>query len=126
MKRFWIGITVLALLLGAGFLSSFLLERHHEPIRKALQEATEAALEGNVAQAAKLTENAERQWEHCRKWTEALVEHGILEEVECLLAEARVYIRRGDAQGLAGTCARLENLIEAIAESHHTSWQNVL
>ena len=126
MKRLWIGITVLAVLLGSGLLAGFFLERHHGPICQALEEASRLALDGDLDKAEELTKNAQGQWENCLKWTSALVEHGILEEAEYLFAEAEVFCQSGDAQKLAATCARLSKLIEAIAQSHHTSWQNVL
>ena len=126
MKRFWIGITVLSLLLFAGLGIAFFLERYHRPICLTLERAAAAALDGNLGKAEELTKDAQRQWDDRRKWTATLVEHGILEEAECLFAEAQVYAQAGNTQALAATCARLAELIDAIAQSHHTSWQNVL
>lgn len=126
MKRFWIGLTVLSLLLLWGIGASFFLERHHSAIQFTVYLAAEAALKDDMPQAGKQLEEAQRQWDQCRCWTAALVEHGILEEVDALMAEANIYLQTGDSRSLARTCARLAILLNAIAQSHHFSWQNVL
>jgi thioredoxin-like negative regulator of GroEL len=126
MKRFWIGITVLTLLLILGIFSTVLLSRSHLPIRDTLEQAAVAALAGDLGQADQLLKKAKVQWDRNRLWTAALVEHGVLEEAECLFAEAEVYAKAENRQALAAACARLAQIMDTIAQSHQTSWQNVL
>ena len=126
MKRFWIGITVLTLLLILGIFSTVLLSRSHLPIRGTLEQAVAAALAGDLGQADQLLKKAKVQWDRNRLWAAALVEHGVLEEAECLFAEADVYVKAANRQALAAACARLAQIMDTIAQSHQTSWQNVL
>ena len=126
MKRFWIGITVLTLLLILGIFSTVLLSRSHRPIRDTLEQAAVAALAGDLGQADHLLKKAKVQWDRNRLWAAALVEHGVLEEAECLFAEAEVYANAANRQALAAACARLAQIMDTIAQSHQTSWQNVL
>jgi thioredoxin-like negative regulator of GroEL len=126
MKRFWIGITVLTLLLILGIFSTVLLSRSHLPIRDTLEQAAVAALAGDLGQADQLLKKAKVQWDRNRLWAAALVEHGVLEEAECLFAEAEVYAKAANRQALAAACARLAQIMDTIAQSHQTSWQNVL
>lgn len=126
MKRLWIGIIVLSLLLATGLGAAYLLDRSVSPIRETLTQAVSAALSERADQANDLISQAETQWVRSRKWTTILVEQDILEEAAFLFAEAKIYGLTGEHPQLAATCARLAELMDAIAQSHQTIWQNVL
>ena len=126
MKRFWIGIGVLAALLIAGWITTTAIERCHAPISQALEQACQAALEGNWAQAVAYSEEAEQKWQRCRDFTAAFTDHDILEEMESLFSEAQVFRQAEDMLSFAAVCAHLSRLADAVAQSHLPKWQNLL
>lgn len=126
MKRFWIGITVLAVLLASGWAVAFFMERCHTPISKELAQASQIAVSGQLKQAAKIADNAKTQWLSCRDFTAAFADHDVLEEMDALFAEIDVYAVTGNSISFSAACAHLSELAKAVAESHHPKWQNLL
>ncbi len=126
MKRLWIGLCVLALLLAAGLGVTYFMEQAHRPISQHLAQASQTALAGDWAQALALSDQARAQWESCCDFTAAFVDHSVLETADSLFAEIQVYAAAEDPMSFAATCAHLSRLISAIAESHLPKWQNLL
>ena len=126
MKRLWIGICVLSVLLAAGFTVTHFMERCHTPISQNMATAAQAALAGDWAMAVQSAEDAKAQWQRCRDFTAAFSDHSVLEEMEGLFAHAEVYANGKDALSFAATCAYLSRLAEAVAQSHLPKWQNLL
>ena len=65
MKRLWIGITILFLLLAVGIGTTVFATRTQKEISQTLAQASEAALEGKWQEAAILSQNAKMEWERC-------------------------------------------------------------
>ena len=126
MKRLWIGILVLSVLLSSGIGVSMLLFRTHRPIAKTLQQASHAAVSGNWQQATTQAQKAQMQWKKCRDLTAAFADHSVLEEVDSLFAQVQIYAAFGDVCSFSAACAHLSRLTQAIAESHLPKWQNFL
>lgn len=126
MKRFWIGISVLAILLASGWVVACFMDRCHAPIGDALAEASQVALEGHLAQASQIAQQAQKQWLHCRDFTAAFADHSVLEEMDALFAEIAVCAAAQDTISFSAACARLAELAKAVAESHCPKWQNLL
>ena len=125
MKRFWIGICVLAILLAAGLGNTYLMMQAHDPISRQLAQAAEAATAGNWDQATALFLDAQSQWDSWIDLAAAFTDHNMLETADGLFAELRVYEKTDEPQVCAAGCAQLSRLIRAIAESHLPSWQNL-
>ena len=108
MKRFWIGISVLAILLASGWVVACFMDRCHAPIGDALVEASQVALEGQLAQASQIAQRAQKQWLHCRDFTAAFADHSVLEEMDALFAEIAVCAAAQDIdfEGIAFISAR--------------------
>lgn len=126
MKRFWIGITVLAVLLALGSTVAFFMGRCHSPISSELAQAAQAAMDNRFEQGMKLAENAHAEWLRCRDFTAAFADHTVLEEIDALFAEIETYAAAGDSISFSAACAHLSKLAKAVAESHHPRWQNLL
>lgn len=126
MKRLWIGIIVLSVLLSSGIGITMLIFRTHRPIAKTLQQASHAAISGNWEQATMQAQQAHRQWKKCRDLTAALADHSVLEEVDSLFAQVQVYTALRDVYSFGAACAHLSRLTQAIAESQLPKWQNFL
>lgn len=126
MKRFWIGIIVLSLLLASGCAVAFFIEHCHEPISRDLAQAAQAASDGQLEQAIRLAENAHTEWLHCRDFTAAFADHSVLEEIDAIFAEIRIYAAAGNFLSFSAACAHLAELAKAVSESHLPKWQNFL
>ena len=126
MKRLWIGILVLSLLLASGSLVAFAMGRCHTPISNSLSLAAQSATKGDLPQGVRHAEAALSQWLHCRDLTAAFADHDVIEEMDALFAEIRIYAEAQDATAFAAVCAHLSELAKAVAESHHPKWQNLL
>lgn len=126
MKRFWIGLCVLALLLATGLWSTNRMVQAHAPISDALAQASQAALTGNWKQATVFLDTARRQWENWVDFSAAFTDHSMLENAEGLFAELGVYEKSNNLLPFAAGCVQLSQLIRAIAESHLPNWQNLL
>ncbi len=126
MKRFWIGICVLVILLAAGLGVTVLMRRTNDPIQEQLILASQAALAENWAQATALFEDARARWEDWSDAAPAFIDHSLLETADGLFAEIRIYGQAHDSTAFAAGCAQLSQLIRTITESQSPSWQNFL
>lgn len=126
MKRLWIGLAVLTVLLFSGWAVSHFMERCHEPIYEDLMQAARSAAQGDWHRAEALAASAREQWQQCRDFTAAFADHSVLEEVDSLFAEVDIYIATREHISFAATCAHLAQLAQAIAQSHCPMWQNLL
>lgn len=126
MKRFWIGVTVLAALLLSGSTVAYFMGHCHSPISKDLSQAARVATEGQLEQAIQLTNKAHSKWLRCRDFTAAFADHDVLEEIDALFAEIHVYAAARDDISFSAACAHLSELAKAVAESHYPKWQNLL
>ena len=126
MKRLWLGIGILAVLLALGCLTAFGVSRLCTPAAEALEQASDAVQTGQWEDALDLAARARRRWERYRELNAAVTNHEPMEEVDALFASLEVYGRRRDILGFADCCARLSSLIRAIAESQSAHWWNVL
>lgn len=126
MKRFWIGISVLLILLVCGWVTTICISRSYAPISQDLELASQAVLSGNWQLATDYFQKAQAQWQRCRDFTAAFADHSVLEEMEGLFAEVEVY-RQVQAQlSFSAACAQLSRMAVAVAESHLPKWQNLL
>ena len=126
MKRFWIGISVLAVLLASGWAVAFFMGHCHAPISNELTQAAQTAMDGRLEQAVQLAESAHDKWRLCRDFTAAFADHTVLEEMDSLFAEIGVYAAARDSISFSAACAHLAELAKAVSESHHPKWQNLL
>lgn len=126
MKRFWIGVCVLSVLLASGWATTAAISHCHTPISQGLAAASQAALEGDWASAVQHCEDAAQKWQRCRDFTAAFADHSVLDEMESLFAEIQAYQQAGAQLSFAATCAHLSRLADAVAQSHLPKWQNLL
>ncbi len=126
MKRMWIGISLLlvVLLIGIGLTAAF--SALHQPLAEKMEQASRAALAEDWEKAETLVEEASAQWERIRHFTAAVADHEPMEEMSSLLAELQVLLTLREKEAFATGCARLAKLAEAMAESQAVVWWNLL
>lgn len=126
MKRLWIGLSLLVVLLAGGCLIHTALARIHEPIAADLEQAAAAALMEDWATARDLAEHAAIRWEKFHRFTAAFADHTPMDELDGLFAELKIYAGMRENPHFSSTCTHLSFLAAAIAESHRLSWWNLL
>ena len=126
MKRLWIGITILFLLLAVGIGTTVFATRTQKEISQTLAQASEAALEGKWQEAAILSQNAKMEWERCRKATAAISDHEPMEEIDDPFSQMEVYLATNQPLPFSICCASLSVLTEAIGEAHAINWWSLL
>lgn len=126
MKRFWIGVIVLAVMLVSGFASAFALGKLHNTIADTLEQAAELVQTGHREQAEQKVEQAAAMWEKYHHLAASFADHEPLEQIDSLFAQLRVYFRVGREKDIADACVQLSSLSRDVAESHGLSWWSLL
>lgn len=126
MKRFWIGVILLALLLVVGLWITVAIGGAQERIADILGQAEDEILRGDLVSADELIQNAYNQWQESWHGTASVVDHAPMDEVDGLFAQLQAYSKAGQTEHMAAYCARLSLLIEAIGESQALTWWNLL
>lgn len=126
MKRLWIGVVILAVLLGLGVGTTVFAVRTQEDISQNLQQASDAALRGKWAEASSLSLGAKAKWETYRKGTAAIADHEPMEEIDDLFSQMEVYLQTRQQIPFSVCCASLSVLTNAIGEAHAINWWSLL
>lgn len=126
MKRIWIGIGLLVVILIAGIWVAETMENIQKPNADDLRRASQLALEEQWPLAEALTKRARDTWE--KKWhlTASVANHAPMDEIDGLFAQLKVYAKVRDQISYSGTCAYLAERIEAMGHEHAFHWWNLL
>ena len=122
MKRLWLGIGVLAVLLVTGILITTGMHRICMPISQTLEQAAQTK---DWAQAVTLSTQARSHWERWRQLSASVIDHEPMEEIDALYHALEIYTQYADALRFSETCAQLAAMTEAIAESQSVNWWNI-
>lgn len=126
MKRFWLGLGILAALLILGLWVEHSGEKLHKPVVDALKKAQSAAAAEDWEQTDKLIKQAQDHWHSAMDIRAAVCDHDYLEEINTGLAALKVWRDAKDPAATAALCAELINRIEALEEAQRLSLRNVL
>ena len=126
MKRMYIGVGLLAVILASAIALSAAFPAMHMPLAETVEKAAEAALAGNWNEAQVLVTKARQEWERIRDFSAAVADHEPLEQMEGLLTQLEVFGQRKDALDFAAVCRQLAALAEAMADSQRITWWNLL
>lgn len=109
MKRLWVGILLLLVLLAGTLTVTVAMDRIYVPMVEALEA-------GDL-------EAAEERYGRWRQLTAAFADHGPMEEMDALFARAEVC---GDEQERRALCAELAQRAKAMSNAHSPTWWNLL
>lgn len=126
MKRLWVGVAFLGVLLALGILVTAAFARFHYPLADKLEQASETALAEDWAGALEISRSARNNWERFRRFTAMLADHEPLEEMDSLFRQLQVWERLGEREEFAATCAQLAVMARAMADSQAITWWNLL
>ncbi len=124
MKRLWIGVALMVLLLTGSIWEFRRLENTYRPASEQMAQAVQMAQQKNLDGAAALTRAVESAWDEHKHLTAAFAVHDSMDEIESLFAELRSYYAAGDEAGYAVICAQLSTLLDTLANSHSLTWWN--
>ena len=126
MKRMWIGVGLLAVVLICGIWASNQMEEVHREIAEDLNRAAQSALKEDWDMAGALFARAEKTWEKKHIFASIFSDHAPIENVESLFAQAEISAQAESAESFATACACLASQLEAIGESHSFNLRNLL
>ena len=126
MKRSWIGLGILLVLLVIGLLVTWGMGKLHEPIARELEQAASFALEDDWARAVPTAAAAKTSWERGRHFAACFADHTPMEEIDALFAQMEVYAAAEENTDFAAVCAELSRKVEAMGEAHGLMWWNFL
>ena len=126
MKRGWIGLGLLAVLLVTGILVTCWMGESHRKISAELDRAAGFALTGNWEQADFYAQQAKNHWEKGWHLAGAFADHEPMEHIDDLFAQLPVYEADRDAVTFAAVCAQLARQVHAVGEAHGMNWWNLL
>ncbi len=126
MKRLWLGIGVLLVLLGLGLGAIGAINGICGPISGDLKAAARAAQGENWEEALTLSQRARDRWERWAHVSASLTNHEPMEQIEALFQALEIYGRQRDSLGFSDCSARLASLTEAIAEAQGVYWWSIL
>lgn len=126
MKRLWIGVGFLIVMLAVGIFLTARFDRIHTPLAEDLEEAAALAMADDWEKATALTRQARADWKMYREFIAAVADHEPLEKMEYLLDQLQVYADLRRTADFAATCVELGAMAEAMLESQSLTWWNFL
>ena len=126
MKRSWIGLAMLVVLLVIALLVTWGMDRIHEPIARELELAADCALTGQWEKAQILASSAGTEWEKWAHFRGCFADHSPMEEVDAEFARLMAYSAAGEEAEFAASCSALSKKVKAMGEAHGLSWWNVV
>lgn len=126
MKRSWLGLGFLVLLLVLSLLTTSAMSRIHEDSAEKLEKAADLALTEQWPQVAWLTAQVRTSWDKWELLRAALADHGPIEDLEADFALLEVYGRSREKLAFAATCREMARRMEAMGDAHGFDLKNIL
>lgn len=126
MKRSWIGLGLLFVLLAGALGTTVFMDRIHQPVASGLRQAAQEALLGQWDQADNLSRQALAQWEKWNHFRACFSDHSPMEEIDAGLEEMKVYLSAREEVAFAASCGELARKVDAMGEAHGLLWWNLL
>ena len=126
MKRGWIGLILLLVLLAGGLITTWHMEKTCEAVSQTLEAAGTLAQAEDWEGAQRLARRARQEWEKNWRLAAALTDHEPMEQVDGQLAQLKVYQDQLDGVTFAALCAQTASQIRDIGEAHGLKWWNLL
>ena len=120
------GPAILVLLLLAGMLAAWYLNRHHTAMAEKMEDSSWMALSGQWENAGELAMSVRRDWEKGWRLRAVVTDHSPMEEIDSLFWELTVYEAAGERMEFARICSILAEKLRSIAAAGGFSWWNVL
>ncbi len=125
MKRCWIGLGLLLIVLAAGIGTGVLMDQIHEPVAWKLEQAADYAMVGLWREAEDCSNEAKADWDKWSRMRGSLADHGPVEDAEAIFVQLPVFAGEEDLH-FAALCRELARKVRAVGEAHSFNWWNFL
>ena len=125
-KHFFLGLTILVLLLALGIGTTAVMEAIHKPLESSLTESANLAMDDRLDQALPLAEKAFARWQKYHSVTASFADHSPMDDTDTLFREMLVYGQMGEAPHFAACCRELVVMTQAMYDAHAFSLKNLL
>ncbi len=126
MKRFWIGLSLLAVILIGGLWINHRMSRIHMPCAVDLERAAACALEEDWTGAAALADRARETWQKNWRLNAAMTDHQAMDEIDAFFEELEVYRSREETTPFSAACLYLAQRMKDIGYSFRFTLWNLL
>ncbi|MGI6498071.1 MAG: DUF4363 family protein [Oscillospiraceae bacterium] len=127
MKRLWISVAVLCLVLAASLANNYALRHLTNDMADSLRQAEEAFEAGDTQQALRLTQLAHQKWERSAGYLYTVLHHTESDAVLVLFTQAQHYLEQDSPDGEYPICnATLIAQIELLYEMEQLNLKNLL
>ena len=126
MKRLWIGVGLLTIMLILGLLTPKIMENALDPVQGQLENTAQAAALGDWEKAFASMDRAYKLWEEKRRITAALMDHDPMEEIDAIFSQLRQYLQYQDPAAVSSLCASLLSQLDAMTDYHRLTLWNIL
>ena len=126
MKRSWLGLGLLVLLLVISGLSALAMVKLHKPVEENLNQAAECALLGDWANTEVFFRLGKEGWEKLEQFRACFADHTPVEEIDGQFALLEIYCVTREQAAFAAACRELAEKCAAVGEAHELVWWNFL
>lgn len=126
MKRMWIGIVLLAVILATALWLWLGLGTVFGHMSSQLDTAAAAVTAQDWVTAEENAQNAAKLWNTYRQTAASFTDHAPLEQIDALFDELALYRDQGLSTEYAVVCVHLSRLAEAVEESLSLKWWSLL
>ena len=125
-KHFYLGLTILLVLLALGIGTTMVMRSVHEPVETALSQAADLALADNLEQALPLARKAYDRWQTYHSLTASFADHSPMDDTDTLFQEMLVYGETAEIPHFISCCRELVVMTQAMYDAHVFSLKNLL
>ena len=124
-KRFYLGLSILAVILAASIGVTLGMRAIHEPVQQMLIQAADTA-EADLGQSLSLAQKAYDRWQHYYSMTASFADHSPMDDTDTLFQEMLVYGQMEEIPHFIACCRELTVMTEAMYDAHAFSLKNLL
>ena len=126
MKRSWMGVGLLLILLAGSIAVTWTMDRIHCPMEQDLNRAARYAMEGDWNHADALFRRVRDSWQKWEHFRACFADHNPMEEIDGDLKLLETYCEAREEAAFAAESSRLARKIAAMGEAHAFVWWNIL
>ena len=126
MKRCWIGVVCLVLLLMGGLYGDRVMGRSHAPVSQDLDRAAECAKADDWRGAEAFADRARENWEKNWQFSAAFADHEPMENIDALFSRLTVFAAAREKEESGALCRELSRQVKALGDAHDLKWWNLL
>ena len=126
MKRCWIGVVCLVLLLMGGLYVDRVMGRSHAPVSQDLDRAAECAKADDWTGAEAFADRARENWEKNWHFSAAFADHEPMENIDALFSRLTVFAAAREKEEFGALCRELSRQVKAMGGAHDLKWWNLL